>query len=580
MPKIKEKKYEVAVSVIVPIFNVEKYLSRCIDSILNQSLKNIEVILIDDGSTDNSLSICKEYEEKDCRIKVFHQENMGLTAVRRKGISEAKGEYAIFVDSDDYISEETCEEMYNYSKENQLKLLIADYYLIKENKCNIMKGFLKNEFTIKGFYESISPGYVWNKMYHASLYERMKVSINVNQAEDICMLLPLISSLEDNEVGYINKPFYFYVIRENSNSNSRIFSENCSIDEYLCAIRYILKNHNVRYRNYIVYYCVQCIYWGINNPDKEEFKADYIDFLQKELSPYIIGNKLLTKFSRLGNDLVESIIPSNIYLVNYSEDDNVECVQNYINKFKNYSVQNIHIENNSIDECPTCVIQAYHSGNDSFVKEFIAVREIYFNGGIFVSSNMKVIKSFGEVRINRAFVGYKNNDEIGMEIWGSVKEDVFISKLYASYFENNIFNEKQVDLAVRTNIILQKYFKLKLKGKECFLMTNQVKIYGADKLYIRRNSNYISYYFSELDELAEKQGKILLDYETYQSIIRQLDLNNDNKNNNNNYDALIQINKLEQEILNYKSMYETVLNSTCWKITKPIRAILDVLKKK
>ena len=586
MSKIKEKKFEVAVSVIVPIFNVEKYLSRCIDSILNQSLNNIEIILIDDGSTDNSLSICKEYEEKDCRIKVFHQENMGLTAVRRKGISEAKGEYAIFVDSDDYISEETCEEMYNYSKENHLKLLIADYYLVKENECKIVKGFLGNEISIKGFYESISPGYVWNKMYHASLYERMKVSINVNQAEDICMLLPLISSLADNEVGYINKPFYFYAIREDSNSNSRIFSENCSIDEYLSAIKYILKNHNVQYRNYVVYYCVQCIYWGINNPDREEFKADYIDFLQKELLPYIVGNKLLTKFSTLGNDLVESIIPSNIYFVNYSDDENIERVQNCINKLKNYSVQNICIENNTIDEWPDCVKQAYHSGNDSFVKEFIAVREIYFNGGIFISSNIKVVKLFGDVRVNRAFVGYKNNDEIGMEIWGSIKEDAFISKLYVSYFENNIFNEKQINLAIRTNIILQKYFKLKLKGKECFLMTNQVKIYGADKLYIRENCNNISYCYSELDELAEKQGKILLDYEIYQSMVRQLDLknnnknSNNNKNNNNNDDALIQINKLEQEILNYKSMYETVLNSTCWKITKPIRAILDVFKKK
>lgn len=577
MSKIKEENimnYEIAVSVIVPVYNVEKYLSRCIDSILNQTLKNIEIILIDDGSIDESLSICREYEQHNDNIMVFHQENMGLTAVRRKGLSLAKGEYTIFVDSDDYILENTCEEMYTYCKENNLKLLIADYFLIKDNACKIIKGFLGNEFSIKNFYESISPGYVWNKMYHNSLFERMKVNINVNQAEDICMMLPLLSTLKDNEVGYVSKPFYFYSVRDDSNSNSKLFAQNGSIEEYLHAISYILKNHNIQYRNYIVYYCVQCMYWGITNPDKIEFKADYIDFLQKELSSYIIGNPLLIKFSKLGNDLVESIIPANIYFVNYSDDINTTLDEKFINKFKNYRIQIININNNVINEYPACVKKAIKNGNINFVKDFLAVKEIYLNGGIFVSSNMKVIKSFGEVRVNRAFVGYRNDDEIGMDIWGSIKNDTFITKLYDSYFEDSIFNEKEINLSIRSNIILQKYFKLILKGKECFLMTNQIKIYASDKLYIRRNSKYVSYYYNELDELAEKQGKVLLDYNVFQNIIEAKDIKEKDS------DEFIRIDQLEKEVLTYKSMYETVLNSTCWKITKPIRLFFDFIRKK
>lgn len=577
MSKIKEENimnYEIAVSVIVPVYNVEKYLSRCIDSILNQTLKNIEIILIDDGSIDESLSICREYEQHNDNIMVFHQENMGLTAVRRKGLSLAKGEYTIFVDSDDYILENTCEEMYTYCKENNLKLLIADYFLIKDNDCKIIKGFLGNEFSIKNFYESISPGYVWNKMYHNSLFERMKVNINVNQAEDICMMLPLLSTLMDNEVGYVSKPFYFYSVRDDSNSNSKLFAQNGSIEEYLHAISYILKNHNIQYRNYIVYYCVQCMYWGITNPDKIEFKADYIDFLQKELSSYIIGNPLLIRFSKLGNDLVESIIPANIYFVNYSDDINTTLDEKFINKFKNYRIQIININNNVINEYPACVKKAIKNGNINFVKDFLAVKEIYLNGGIFVSSNMKVIKSFGEVRVNRAFVGYRNDDEIGMDIWGSIKNDTFITKLYDSYFEDSIFNEKEINLTIRSNIILQKYFKLILKGKECFLMTNQIKIYASDKLYIRRNSKYVSYYYNELDELAEKQGKVLLDYNVFQNIIEAKDIKEKDS------DEFIRIDQLEKEVLTYKSMYETVLNSTCWKITKPIRLFFDFIRKK
>lgn len=571
---------KIAVSVIVPVFNVERYLSRCIDSILNQTLKNIEIILIDDGSTDGSLSICKKYENENNNIKVLHQENMGLTAVRRNGLALAEGEYAIFVDSDDYISEEMCEEMYNYCKKNNYLLLISDYYLVKENSCTIEKGFHGDDFSIKKFYESISPGFVWNKMYHRSLFERMKVNINVNQAEDICMLLPLLSSLTDDEVGYIKIPFYFYVIREDSNSNSNLFTKNCCIDEYLLAIKYILNNHKPEYRNYVIYYCVQCIYWGINNPEKKEFKADYIEFLQKELAPYIVGNPLLVRFSEMGKDIVTPIIPANIYFVNYSESIDNIVIDEYVKKFKNYKIHVISDEFVVGDNCPKCVENALENGNVDFAKEFFAVRQIYENGGIFISSNVKLSKSLGEVRIHRAFVGYKNETEIGMDIWGSMKYDAFISKMYESYFEDSIYNDKAINLATRANIILQKFFKLKLKGKECFLMANQVKIYEADKFYMRINSKYISYLYDELDAIAEKQGKVVVDYETYQKMIDRMysEFKND-YDHKNGYDELTKINELEQEVINYKSMYETVLNSTCWRITKPIRLILDFFKK-
>ena len=93
----------IKVSIIVPVYNVENYLEQCLDSILNQSLKEIEVILVNDGSTDRSGAICDDYSKKDKRIKVFHTKNRGLSAARNKGLELASGEYIGFVDSDDYI---------------------------------------------------------------------------------------------------------------------------------------------------------------------------------------------------------------------------------------------------------------------------------------------------------------------------------------------------------------------------------------------------------------------------------------------------------------------------------------------
>ena len=97
------------VSFIIPVYNVEKYLKKCIKSVLDQSYKNIEVLLIDDGSTDGSPKICDDYAKKDSRIKVFHKENEGLSATRNLGVKLSTGKYITFIDSDDTISEDFCE---------------------------------------------------------------------------------------------------------------------------------------------------------------------------------------------------------------------------------------------------------------------------------------------------------------------------------------------------------------------------------------------------------------------------------------------------------------------------------------
>ncbi|MBQ5852329.1 MAG: glycosyltransferase family 2 protein, partial [Lachnospiraceae bacterium] len=91
------------ISIVVPVYNVEKYLERCVDSLINQTYENIEILLIDDGSKDNSGQMCDEYANKDSRITVYHKENGGLSDARNYGMDRAKGEYIIFIDSDDYV---------------------------------------------------------------------------------------------------------------------------------------------------------------------------------------------------------------------------------------------------------------------------------------------------------------------------------------------------------------------------------------------------------------------------------------------------------------------------------------------
>ena len=116
------------ISVIIPIYNVEEFLPKCIDSVLNQTLKNVEIILVDDGSTDNSSIICDEYALLDNRITVIHKKNEGLSASRNIGIDVAKGNYLAFVDSDDWIEESMFEIMYNTIVTNDADMVVCNYY--------------------------------------------------------------------------------------------------------------------------------------------------------------------------------------------------------------------------------------------------------------------------------------------------------------------------------------------------------------------------------------------------------------------------------------------------------------------
>ena len=123
------------ISIIVPIYNTDCYLRQCLDSIINQSYKNFEVLLINDGSVDDSVMICKEFAEKDSRICYFEKENGGVSSARNLGLKNVKGNYITFVDSDDWVEENYLEVLYNALKENEVDISISahNYFNMDDN---------------------------------------------------------------------------------------------------------------------------------------------------------------------------------------------------------------------------------------------------------------------------------------------------------------------------------------------------------------------------------------------------------------------------------------------------------------
>lgn len=179
------------ISVIVPVYNAEKYLDRCIQSIINQKYKKLEIILIDDGSKDNSLEICKSYANKDDRIQVIHKENAGVSAARNTGIEAASGDYIAFVDSDDYIDENMYFNMMQKASEYNCDLVMCDCYKVRGNNKSIFTHDIRS-----GFYDK-------NQLYK-EYFDKLLMLDSINYPATIsnCVLLIRRNIIKENNLRY------------------------------------------------------------------------------------------------------------------------------------------------------------------------------------------------------------------------------------------------------------------------------------------------------------------------------------------------------------------------------------------
>lgn len=249
------------ISVIVPVYKAENYLDRCIESIVKQTYKNLEIILVDDGSPDNCPKMCNEWGEKDNRIKVYHKENGGVSSARNKAIDVATGEYILFVDSDDYLELNYIEQLINASNDN-VDLVCCGYKIINDKKKVIEfstskykeKDILHNA---KHFFEFVLD---WlfdvtvNKLFRRNLIGGMRFDENLPLGEDRAFNLKYFE-LITNDIVFIDSVGYNYVYnansaihksRENSYELLKIGIENLftyaknKFDDYKCDDYYLL----------------------------------------------------------------------------------------------------------------------------------------------------------------------------------------------------------------------------------------------------------------------------------------------------------------------------------------------------
>ncbi len=285
---------EPLISVIVPIYKVEKYLGKCIESILKQTYKNLEIILVDDGSPDACPQICDEYAKKDSRIVVIHQKNGGLSSARNSGLDIAKGEFIGFVDSDDCIANDMYETLYNAIKENDAQMSICRFYIVNENGeflQDSIKTDIKEDIKILDKYEAMKEmlldknirGYVWTKLFKKECFELLRFPEGKNY-EDIAISIKCFEKTE--KIVYINKQKYYYLQRETSIDHN-LSEKNLSDAIEMSYERYAhVKNNYPEIKEYNIYafiHRILCAYEGLKNMNymNAYYRKEYLGMIEE-----------------------------------------------------------------------------------------------------------------------------------------------------------------------------------------------------------------------------------------------------------------------------------------------------------
>lgn len=239
----------VLISVIVPVYNVEALLPRCLDSILAQTYRNLEIILVDDGTKDASDKICDEYAAKDSRIRVIHKENGGLSSARNAGIDIARGEYFGFVDSDDWIEPEMYETMLALAQKQGVKLVCAGRYDTDGNQEGKTVGLCPQKEEVITGMELLGRVFVWDnidsaawdKLYHRSLFEDIRYPHGLIN-EDVAIFYKLAEKVD--RAAMCNRPFYNYFHRPGSITTAKVSEKTFHFSRHTGVIYpYIRENH-------------------------------------------------------------------------------------------------------------------------------------------------------------------------------------------------------------------------------------------------------------------------------------------------------------------------------------------------
>lgn len=452
---------ETKVSIIIPVYGVENYLERAVDSALAQTLREKEIILVDDGSPDGSPAICDRYaQEYPNLVRVIHQENQGLGMARNAGVRIAKGEYIAFLDSDDTVEPEMYETLYEKAKEGDYQIVMCDVRVryVEENREVVVSSYPREEIDLADY---IAYGnnitYSVNKLFHRSIWEENRYEKML--FEDIALIPALVTRY--HQLGYVPKAFYNYYRRANTISTSQVGE----MVDIVKAFRNFLTTCDPSYREEAVYSTARQLLWNMTQ-SRTLFLPDFIGLLREfeadfRMNPYLREDPGTAKILEYLN---RRVIPDNVIYAHCRRGFPKELEERLQRDFPLARRIEPGEEWLSREGIPETVRQAAESGRWEYVEEYLSLLALWEEGGMVLTGAALPQLNLKRRRMEPVFFGFENGEELTTLCFGAVPHHYVIQALLRSYQEDHIYNRAFLPLSQRLRDFLITRFSLKVNG--------------------------------------------------------------------------------------------------------------------
>lgn len=543
------------ISILVSVYNGEKTISRCLQSLVYQTLENIEIIVVDKESNDNTLSIVREYEKLfPTKVKVYERPySINMAAGLTYGVTVASADYVTFCDADDWFELNAMEVLWNIIKKEAVDIVSFGWKFLKENGITIRNAHHPLEQTIKAQILSTEMCTYWSRLWKKNLLERHLPIPEVAGCD--ANFIPIV--LQDAvNIRSIRNVLYNYMAGIGT-SNKRVSTEWLTIID---GWNYLLEHSNKQYIDHIVTFIARRIpgaikkYWL--------YSIEYVEWLKQHKNLFI-QNPVLKKDRKLYQEILKLIkdkkeyIPLNVFINGFGKSK--EEIQHKIDELNilplSAGTGNVYIldETTISLENRTNLKRAILEGEYDYVGHFCALEKIEEQGGIFVGNNIIFRATFEPILQNKSFFSFITTNTFSDQIWGAQPHNTVIQKLLQTYQNETFYPEKYLPLSDRIRNVLVALYDVPLNG--IAIRKSEFIVYDARMMVLNR---------MEGPFVCEHDMSHLWNHEHYTVIPDNLALPTV-------IGSLAEIRKLKQEVGCYKKELQDIYQSDSWKLIKKLK---------
>lgn len=497
----------IAVSVVVAVYNREDLLKRCVDSLIYQTLEEIEIILVDDYSSDNSWSIMEEYQKLyPEKIRIMKSEDKGVAHAKNTGIKVAQGEYIAFLDSDDYYDYKILNQLYSSAKNNNFPEMVYSSVMTVDGFNMKKVATLAKHETIEDYLKGFLY-YLHGKLFRADLFTRFGLLPILSIGEDSCFVFTVMSSL--SSIVYNPNAGYYY--ERSNNSVTKDFISQSLVEDLLKGSDYILEHTNPAYQKWGIIFALLRICKHI------KARPAYADVFRTYLSSHLELLDGIEDLHTLAPELYnvcEEIktccneIPHTVYVNGFMGADE-EVVQKASAVFRdNANVVVLNEDNCDLDAAPTLVLDAYGEGNMEFVGKYYALKSCYEYGGIFVDNAIEIDNPFSPLLYEPCFFAFESNESFSDKVFGSCPGNSCVEKILQTYNVENLYADKYESLSKRIKTVMVGGYNIRMMSCQLKEREYGISLYPAD-LFVGQLAGTDDYSFCHYREIGNIDADVI-----------------------------------------------------------------------